>query len=207
MAKKNQLAKPKKDENLHRQKKTENRQHQFTWYLMPVCDPYALNDTLIRTGQEGNAIDPGEKKITLKTMVCVWGLLVSTHSHVIYIYPTKGKRRNDPEWKGEKNESREDTPLLWLRLTIFLQGNDSNSIWDDMEGEKEGERGGGKAAKNDRKGGIRRRREWERGGNGRMKGCGKGRGLWVRKREGGAVWWGGLDCVRGEREVSASHQY
>lgn len=39
-----------------------------------------------------------------------------------------------------------------------------------------------------------------------MKGCGKGRGLWVKKRE-GEVGWGGLDCVRGEREVSASHQY
>lgn len=50
------------------------------------------------------------------------------------------------------------------------------------------------------KGGLARR-ECERGGNGRMKGCGKGRG-WVRKRE-----RDGLGCVRGEREVSTSHQY
>lgn len=47
---------------------------------------------------------------------------------------------------------RRHTPPRLL-LTIFLQSNDSNSIWDDKEGEKERE-GEVKLQKNDRKGGF-----------------------------------------------------
>lgn len=65
------------------------------------------------------------------------GLHVSVHGGVIYIYTTKGKGEMILEEKKkicareEREEKKKDPPPPSLLLTIFLQSNDSNSIWYD----------------------------------------------------------------------------
>lgn len=80
----------------------------------------------------------------------------------------------------EREKEKDPPPLLLSHLlTIFLQSNDSDSMWYD------GVRGG-------REGRVKNRMT-ERGDEGE-------KGVGERERE-------GLGCSRGEREVSASHQY
>lgn len=134
----------------------------------------------------------------------VFGVYTSARTATPFVF-IQQKEKEKWAWKKRlkmraSEQEIEGSPLLWILLTIFLQSNDSNSIWDDREGEKERERGGKATKMTERGGGVVREGSAGEVEMAEWKGVEKGGG--VGEEERGR--WGGVGLsVCGVNERSA----